>query len=470
MNPLGYLSALALFTTGFAVLDASQGRPSLGAEVREFVAVGAPVVALIGVRVVDGTGVPPREDQTIVIRDGLIVSVGPSARVPESARVLELHGHTVLPGIVGMHNHLGHGYDLNHRQEARLYLGGGVTTIRVTGTHQPYSEINLQREIDEGRSPGPRIHATGPFVTGPGYRDLRMAQVSTSEEARQFVNHWVDEGVKWIKVYTRIRRQELAAVIGQAHARGIRVTGHLCAVTAREAAELGIDNIEHGPSLTDFDPEKSPDVCPQRDYPLTNYYYPLVATRSEAVTATIRALVTNHVAVTATLPEAEAYEPRRTAADRRVFDFMKPSTRSSYRDLRAQVDSTFKAGYLPWLQAFFRAFVDAGGLVVAGTDPVFEGLLPGFADQRNYELLIEAGFPPEQAVKIMTANGAKLLGVDTMVGTIESGKIADLVVVKGNAITDSAAIRNVVFVFKGGVGYDSPKLIESVLREVRRQK
>jgi len=295
-------------------------------------------------------------------------------------------------------------------------------------------------------------------VTGPGYPDLRMAQVSTPEEAGRFVNHWADEGVSWIKVYTRIRRRELAAVIDEAHARGIKVTGHLCAVTAREAAELGIDNIEHNPSNSDFDPQKQSDVCPQRSSGL-------VDPASEAVAATIRVLVTNNVAITATLPEAEAYEPGRPAADPRVFDFMEPATLSAYRDRRPRVDAG-PAGYLAWLQAVFRAFVDAGGLLVAGIDPVFPSLLPGFADQRNYELLIEAGFPPEQAIKIMTYNGARLLGVDATLGTVETGKIADLVVVRGDAITDPTAIRNVVYVFKDGIAYDSPKLMESVRQQL----
>ena len=463
MNTLAYVSAFALVLGWFTTPAAAQRPPTLSSEVREFVVVDAPVVALTSVRVIDGTGARPREDQTVLIRNGLIIAVGSAVRVPvpEGAHVLKLAGHTVVPGIVGMHNHLGFGYDSDPRQDARLYLGAGVTAIRTAGTYEPYREINLKREIDEGRSPGPRIHLTGPYLTGREAPNLRMAQILSPEEGRRFVNYWADEGVSWIKVYTRIRRRELAAVIDQAHARGLRVTGHLCAVTAREAAELGIDNIEHGPTSTDFDPQKPPGVCPQGNYP--------VDPASEAVTATIRALVANNVAMTATLAEAEAYEPRRAAADSRVFEFMSPGTLSAYRDFRAHFDTAPELGYLARAKAVFRAFVGAGGHLVAGIDPVLPGVLPGFADGRNYELLIEAGFAPEQALQIMSANGAKLLGVGAVVGTLEPGKIADLVVIKGDPATDPAAIRQAVFVFKDGIAYDSPKLIESVRRELRKQ-
>lgn len=464
MSTLAYVSPFALVLAWFTAVAAAQRPPILSTQVREFAAVNAPVVALTSVRVIDGTGALPREDQTILIRDGLIVAVGTTVRVPvpEGAHILELTGHTVFPGIVGMHNHVGLGCDFNVRQDARLYLGAGVTTIRTAGTYEPYREINLKREIDEGRSPGPKVSLTAPYLTGREAPNLRMAQIASPKDARRFVNHWADEGMRWIKVYTRIRRAELLSVINEAHAHGLKVTGHLCAVSAREAAELGIDNIEHGPTSTDFDPKKPPDVCPQGDYS--------VDPASEAVTATIRALVANNVAMTATLSEAEAYERSRAAADPRVFDFMSPGTLSAYRDFRARFDGTPELGYLARAKAIFRAFVAAGGLLVAGIDPVLPGVLAGLADQRNYELLIEAGFAPAQAVQIMTANGAKLLGVDSLVGTVERDKIADLVVVKGDLATDPAAIREVIFVFKDGIGYDSPTLIESVRRELRKQQ
>jgi Amidohydrolase family len=113
--------------------------------------------------------------------------------------------------------------------------------------------------------------------------------------------------------------------------------------------------------------------------------------------------------------------------------------------------------------AFEKAFVEAGGLLAAGVDPTgFGGALPGFGDQRNYELLIEAGFSPAQTVQIMSANGAKILGVYDRLGSVERGKIADLVVMQGDLAADPTVIRKVTTVFKDGVGYDSAKLIAAV--------
>jgi hypothetical protein len=113
--------------------------------------------------------------------------------------------------------------------------------------------------------------------------------------------------------------------------------------------------------------------------------------------------------------------------------------------------------------AFERAFVAAGGVLGAGVDPTgMGGALAGYGDQRNYELFIEAGFTPQQAVQIMTANGAKVLGVEKQLGSVERGKLADLVVLKGDLTADPSVIRNPTMVFKDGIGYDPAKLIASV--------
>jgi hypothetical protein len=146
---------------------------------------------------------------------------------------------------------------------------------------------------------------------------------------------------------------------------------------------------------------------------------------------------------------------------------MTPALRETYLQIRHEIDSSGSGPVteqgLESAMAFERAFVAAGGLLASGVDPTgIGGALAGYGDQRNYELLIEAGFTPAQAVKIMTANGARILGVDRTLGTVERGKLADLVVLKGDLSADPAVIRNPTLVFKDGVGYDSAKLLVSV--------
>ena len=218
----------------------AQTAASLSPDVRQYVSVPESSVALTNVRVVDGTGAAPREGQTIVIQDGKIVSIGPAAqaKVPAGARTMDLDGHTVIPGLVGLHNHTfyttrGRSVQLQF-SAPRLYLGSGLTTIRTTGGTSPYHEINMKRGIEKGQIPGPRMHLTGPYLTGPGGAST-MAQIGSPEEARRIVNYWADEGVTWFKAYTDISRETLGAAIKAAHARGLRFTGHLCSVSFREA-------------------------------------------------------------------------------------------------------------------------------------------------------------------------------------------------------------------------------------------
>jgi hypothetical protein len=290
-----------------------------------------------------------------------------------------------------------------------------------------------------------------------------MAEVTTPEQARRFVAYWAQEGATWIKAYTDIRRAELKAAIDEAHRRGIKVTGHLCSVSFQEAVDLGIDNLEHGLlTATDFDPQKQVDACPQNSLVRVGLADPA----SEAWRATIRKMVDRKVGMTSTLAVFEPFFPRRPV-DPRALEAMAPEVREAFSRMKAQIDTSAQWALTPEMlkraMAFERAFVEAGGLLAAGVDPTgFGGALAGFGDQRNYELLVEAGFTPAQTVRIMTANGAQILGVADRLGTVERGKLADLVVLQGDLASDPSAIRRVVTVFKDGVGYDSAKLIAAV--------
>ncbi|HEY7820394.1 MAG TPA: amidohydrolase family protein, partial [Vicinamibacteria bacterium] len=387
--------------------------------------------------------------------------------IPAGARRLELSGHTVIPGIVGMHNHTF--YTTSERESQmnvtspRLYLGSGVTTIRTTGSFSPYSEINMKRAIESGEIVGPRMHVTGPYISGKG-ADPTMAQVSTPEEARKVVAYWAEEGATWFKAYTLISRAELKAAIDEAHKRGLKLTAHLCSVTFREAVDLGIDGLEHGFfTNTEYDASKKPDECP----PDFEQSLRKMDIRSEQVQATVRHMIENGVALTSTLAVYELYVPGRPPLEDRVLRAIAPEAREEYLAQRKEIAAAAKDSVMgdlfPRAQAFEHMFYKSGGLLAAGVDPTGNGgALPGFGDQRNYELLLEAEFTPAEALQIMTLNGAKVLGVDKDLGSVTAGKIADLVVIDGDPVARAAEIRNVVTVFKDGVGYDSKKLIDSV--------
>jgi len=449
-------------------------RPALSTSVMGFVQVGAPVVALTNVKVIDGTGAPAREGQTVVIEGRRIKAVGPSGSVdiPDGAEVLDLAGHTVTPGFVGLHNHTF--YTTSRRRvqlnytAPRLYLASGVTTIRTTGSYAPYSEINLKRTIENGEEVGPHMFITGPYITG-GTGMTYMTQVSDAEDARRVVRYWAEEGVDWFKAYTQISRDELKAAIDEAHRHGLKVTGHLCSVSFREAVALGIDNLEHGFfTNTDYDPQKESDECPngfrQR---LTE-----VDIHGDEVKATFDDMIGKDVAMTSTLAVYEMFVPNRPPIEQRVLDAMSAEVQEDYLATREQIakmgeDAPFSEYLFKKALEFEYEFVKAGGLLASGVDPTgYGGALPGYGDQRNYELLLEAGFTPVEVVQIMSANGAKVLDVDDEVGTVIPGMRADLVVIQGDIEADPATIRNVTLVFKDGYGYDSAKLIESVQGEV----
>lgn len=470
-----------LFGAGFLVITCSAAlAQTLSPQVRGFVKVDAPVVALTHVRVIDGTGADARDDQTVVISKGKIESVSDaaSANVPKDAQVLDLHGCSVIPGLVGMHDHMFYpmgdaifgemGFSF-----PRLYLASGVTTIRTTGALEPYTDLELKKQIDRGETPGPKIHVTGPYLEGPGSFAVQMHELTGPDDATKTVNFWLDQGVDNFKAYMFITPAELSAAVVAAHKRGAKVTGHLCSIGFREAAAIGIDDLEHGLLVdTEFFPWKKPGECPKNlDFELLSK----LDVQSGPLHETIVDLVQHHVAVTSTLPVFEMLVPGRPTIQQRVLDALSLDARSALLNnkVRAGDANLIRQRYhgddSPWPAAFKKemefehAFVDAGGLLLAGLDPTgMGGVIAGFGDQREVELLVEAGFTPVEAIHIATANGAQFLGELDRIGTIAVGKQADLVVIKGDPSKKIEDIENVETVFKDGVGYDSAKLIESV--------
>ena len=475
------VAATLLLALTISIACLAQAPPS---DRQQFIRVEAPVIALTHVRVIDGTGAAPLEDQTIVISGGKIASIAPAAgaKVESTAQTLDLNGYTVLPGLVGMHDHMFFPMGGNPPMYSdmgisfpRLYLALGVTTIRTTGSVQPYLDLEIKKLIDSGRMIGPKMHITAPYLEGAGSFTPVMHTLTGADDARRMVNYWADEGATSLKAYMNITRDELRAAVEEAHKRGLKVTGHLCSVGYREAAEIGIDNLEHGllPD-SEFVADKQPDKCPGA---AVSQSLRTLEVNSEPVKETIRTLVAKNVALTSTLPVFEAGSPLASAQagptavgapsavlNPRMLNTMNNEARLRYLTARSRIAADSPTPVLiRKSMEFERAFAAAGGLLIAGLDPTGNGgVVAGFGDLREVELLVEAGFTPLEAIRIASLNGAKFLGQDRMIGSVAAGKQADLMIVKGNPAAKISDIENVEIVFKDGVGYDSEKLIQSV--------
>lgn len=479
------LAALALDATSAGAAPAILAPPAPpGPDVQPFLKTKAPLVVLTHVRVIDGTGAAPAEDRTVVIRDGRIEAVGgPELRPPAGAEVIDLAGHSVLPGLVGMHDHM---YYIARPNQAptghshppllvpqmtfsspRLYLAAGVTTLRTTGSVETYADLNLKRMIDAGRLPGPHMDVTGPYLEGPNSPFIQMHQLRDEKDARETVAFWAERGATSFKAYMNITRAQLKAAIDEAHKRGLKVTGHLCSVTYPEAAALGIDDLEHGFFVnTQLDKDKKPDTCSESQGDETLAAMPAGGPEAAAL---IKLLVDKKVAVTSTLPVFEQSVPGHAPLNPKAMEALSPPAREAYMYLRNLVNSAPRERFVQVERDYSNAaalelaFFRAGGLLIAGPDPTGNGgVIPGFGNHRNLELLVQAGFTPLEAIKVATFNGATYLGLADRIGSVAPGKHADLLVVKGDPSRTIGDVKNVVLVFKDGLGYDPGKLLESV--------
>lgn len=418
---------------------------------------GSPNVTIVltNARIIDGTGAPATTDQTLVIEDGRIKTIGPSSQIaaPPGARVLDLSGRSVMPGLVMMHEHLNYsgGDELMRIQPfsaPRLFLAFGVTTIRTAGINEPYAEINLKRRIDRGLVPGPETFVSGPWFNepeeGPGFgREFReeflgIKFVRDADDARRAVRYWAAEGVTSIKVYRRTTPAMIAVIVAEAHRLGLPVMGHIAVSSCREAADAGIDYIEHGFAC--------PKDLPSRD------------PESPEVRELIRALVMAKVTVDVTPVSADALteterEVLHPAAYQRYVDLQRSGQR-----LRPRPSEVSRGK--PGIPA---AFVLAGGRLVVGSDPGGGNRIPGFSNHYSLQLLHEgSGFSELDAIRIATLNGATALGIERRTGSIAVGKEADLIVVRGDPSTRIRDSSNVEMVFSNGVLFDPKVLLAEV--------
>ncbi|HYJ53046.1 MAG TPA: amidohydrolase family protein [Allosphingosinicella sp.] len=479
---LAILAGLAALLPGNAQPQATPASPPL---IRE----RGPVTAIEHVLVIDGTGAAPRANQTIVIDHGRIAAIGAdgSVAVPQGAVRIDGTGKTAIPGLVGMHEHMyrtaaGDGA-FNVIQAPvtfpQLYLASGVTTARTAGSVDPHGDLGIKREIEAGRLIGPDLDLTTPYLEGAPPAIAQLYPLRGAAEAREAVRHWASLGFTSVKAYMNISAAELSAAIQEARRHNMRVTGHLCSVGYEEAARLGIDNLEHGPFGApdgELDPQRAAGHCGRAgtDAPLgagavIRHIIQNVAPDAPEVQRMIRTLVQHRVAITSTLAVLEGGDRPDIGATPHLQDLLSPDTwRVQVRRHAAQHPAAaFFALMLRKEMAFERAFVAAGGLLMAGADPTGDGhVIAGLGDQSGIELLVEAGFSVPQAIRIATLNGAIYLGRQREIGSLEVDKRADLVLLDGDLMRDVRAITRPMLVFKNGTGYDSQAIYASLRGQV----
>ncbi|HEU0109515.1 MAG TPA: amidohydrolase family protein [Flavisolibacter sp.] len=409
-------------------------------------------IILQNARVVDVVKGIVLEGYSLLISNGKIIGIDKTGKLsaPKNARVIDLTGKTILPGLVMLHEHMmynnGAGvWQFHPVSFPKLYLAAGVTTLRTAGAENPMYDLNLKRQIDSGFLVGP-----GMFVTGPMFNDVSAGFlgdfiVSNYEEGRKATAFWAEKGCTSFKVYSDISTEALRGVIDEAHARGLMVTGHLGKMSCMEAANLGIDNIEHSFGSCSYDVKLRWDTAWN------------ITPQQKEVKELIKHLIAKNIALTITpISDSDYRNPAMleylsTDERKRVEGYLK---KPPFFMRKEENDKQ--------LRPLEKLFIKSGGRVVLGADASDCGLLPGFQNQNSMVTMVKAGWTPLEVIKMASIDGAKFLKIENTLGSIDLGKIADLLIVSGKPDQNIDDIKNVELVFRNGIGYDSKALRESV--------
>jgi enamidase len=470
--------ALAMVAPQAASQPQPQKQSPLSQRDQGFISQADPNFAITNVELIDGNGGPMRPGMTVVVQNGRITMVAPTAAttLPAGTTIIDGSGKTLLPGFVMVHEHFfypnsGNEYFVDPGGFARLYLAGGATTIRTGGSMNPFADLAYARAVRAGTALGPDIDVTGPYLEGQPAAIGSMPHIEGPAGMERTVDYWAAEGATSFKLYENADPAELGAAVARAHQRNLKVTGHICATSYAEAAEAGIDNLEHGfLAASDFVPNRTAGSCPP--FPARLAALNMLSPDGPEIGRLIDLLVQRRVALTSTVGIFETF----TAAappPAGALDLLTPELRASFEQTSRAVGASPING--PMREAFARnlamqrRFVRAGGLLLAGSDPTgFGGVLPGFSSQREFTLLISSGFTAVEAIRIMTLNGATYLGREREIGSIAAGKRADLVLVDGSLSANPEAIARIGTVFKAGVGVNRAAIIAAYQGRIGR--
>lgn len=414
----------------------------------------------------DGISEGRKPNTGIVIRDGKFIAVGlgASVAISDSALRIELDDNqTILPGMFDLHAH--YNYDLVDKgrveevqHSGNVFLANGVTATWSAGEYYPERVLQQRERIDSGQSTGPRLFASGPYMGG--FRCEYAVKTAaddcvgwpndiTEAEIRAEVDYWADQGVVSIKI-KQATPDETRILIDQAQRRGLTTAGHLYNyetrydVDAREAIRMGLDRLEHNMTLGTGGPRSAE----------ADEVIGLLLEKQVFFDANLQMYgginLRNELPGMVWTDEAQYFTPY---AQNLLEKRGPPSPESEPEDFNQRLVE-------------LRKLYAAGGadLLIVGTDePVYTSLLAGFAYHRELMALVYAGISPADVLKAATINGARALGVDDRLGTIESGKLADLYVARGNPLEDITAARNVTLVVKDGQVYRPEELLGSAV-------
>ena len=458
----------ALFVLILFVIP-SFGQENISDQTKTFVSLDRGLYLLQNLTVIDGTGSPAKTNQDIIIEGEIIKQIGEDLVAPEGATVINMEGKSAMPGMIMLHEHMFYpsttpgiyGVDQMSYSFPKLYLAGGVTSMRTAGSVMPQVDVNIKKAIDRGQTPGPKMDVTSPHLDREGLGIYELGPFESTEQAVNAVNFYADMGITSFKVYNFLTREDLKAIVKAAHTRNMKVTGHLCSITYKEAADIGIDNLEHGfYASSDFISDKTVDMCDPFEMRKAMINIP---TDSKVVSDLINYLVAKNVAITSTINVFEPYTDREVVPGGGL-DALFPDAKEMVLRRWASKQGKDSIDYLLFNKSkvWEKAFYDAGGLLMPGTDPTYDGrIVAGYANMRLLELFVEMGFSIPEAIKICTLHGAKYLEQESSIGTLEASKIADLLIINKDISKDISAIRSIETVFKNGIGYDSKKLFKA---------
>lgn len=441
----------------------------------------ATTLAIVGATVVDGTGRAPFVGN-VIVRDGRIAAVGERAAVPEGARVVRAEGRTVTPGLFDLHTHLP--YSSAPRTSAdwpknlKAYLYAGVTSVVDFGTY-PETFAPMRRLVSSGAVIAPRIHFAARMTTPGGHGaeggrgDFFTLEVQTPREARSAVRRLLPYKPDVIKVFTdgwryntapdmtSMNLETLTALVEEAHRNGVEVLTHTVTLNgAKTAARAGVDVIAHGIGDRPADEEL---VRLMREkgttYVSTLAVYEL---RGRAILTPLLRATMEPAALAQIDPPLTAPPPEGERVDALLPVDTSASANVSERE-RANVEAR-RARWTVLMRNV--SLLKAGGVRFgAGTDAGVTGTHHGWATLRELRLLVAGGLTPLEAIRAATLESARALRVDAERGSIEAGKLADLVLFDGSPHRDIADVERVERVFLGGREIDRARLARDIASE-----